>query len=153
VGGPLNGPFPAELAALPWAHPTLDADRAGRLRQHATGDRAGQPHGSFPRRVHFVPLAAVRDPALVPVEIARSIGLQDARGTPLLDHLGGYLARQGVLLILDNVEQVLPAGGFVADLIAVTGRIRILVTSRSPLRLSWEQEFSVAAAVGVNVRC
>ncbi len=38
---------------------------------------------AFPDGVHFVPLAAVRDPALVPVEIARSIGLQDARGTPL----------------------------------------------------------------------
>jgi non-specific serine/threonine protein kinase len=97
----------------------------------------------FPHGVYFGSLAAVRDPALVPVEIARSIGLQDARGTPLLDHLGGFLAQRGVLLILDNIEQVLAAGGFVADLLAVTVRPRILVTSRAPLRLSWEQEFPV----------
>ena len=93
--------------------------------------------------MHFVSLAAVRDPALVPVSIARGIGLQDARGTPLLEHLSGYLAERDVLLILDNFEQVLAARGFVADLLAATARPRILVTSRSPLHLSWEQEFPV----------
>ena len=98
---------------------------------------------AFQDGVHFVPLAAVRDPALVPVEIARCIGLQDARGTALLDHLGGFLAERDVLLILDNLEQVLGAGGFVADLLEATARPRILVTSRAPLRLSWEQEFAV----------
>src|SRR5262249_56737699 len=35
------------------------------------------------------------------------------------------------------------ARGFVADLLAATARPRILVTSRSPLHLSWEQEFPV----------
>ena len=97
----------------------------------------------FRHGVHFVSLAAVRDPALVPVSIARGIGLQDARGTPLLEHLSGYLVERDVLLILDNVEQVLAARGFVADLLAATARPRILVTSRSPLHLSWEQEFPV----------
>ena len=41
----------------------------------------------FPDGAHFVSLSSVRDPALVPVSIARGIGLQDARGTPLLEHL------------------------------------------------------------------
>jgi len=99
----------------------------------------------FPDGVHFVSLAAVRDPALVPVSTARGIGLQDARGTPLLEHLGGYLAERDVLVVLDNMEQVLAARGFVADLLAATTRPRILVTSRSPLHLSWEQEFAVPA--------
>ena len=97
----------------------------------------------FRHGAHFVSLAAVRDPALVPVSIARGIGLQDARGTPLLEHLSGYLAERDVLLILDNVEQVLAARGFIANLLAATARPRILVTSRSPLHLSWEQEFPV----------
>jgi predicted ATPase len=34
----------------------------------------------FPQGAHFVPLAAIRDPALVPVAVAQSIGLQDSRG-------------------------------------------------------------------------
>jgi predicted ATPase/DNA-binding CsgD family transcriptional regulator len=106
---------------------------------------AGRSPEDFPHGVHFVSLAAVRDPALVPVSTARGIGLQDARDTPLLQHLSGYLAERAVLLILDNMEQVLAARGFVADLLAATTRPRILVTSRSPLHLSWEQEFPVPA--------
>ena len=106
---------------------------------------AGRSPEDFPHGVHFVSLAAVRDPALVPVSTARGIGLQDARDTPLLQHLSGYLAERDVLLILDNMEQVLAARGFVADLLAATTRPRILVTSRSPLHLSWEQEFPVPA--------
>jgi predicted ATPase/DNA-binding CsgD family transcriptional regulator len=95
----------------------------------------------FPGGVHFVSLASSRDPALVPLSIARGIGLQDARGIPLLEHLSAYLAQRDVLLILDNMEQVLAARGFLADLLAATTRLRILVTSRAPLHLSWEQEF------------
>ena len=91
----------------------------------------------------FVPLAAVRDPALVPVEIAGGLGLQDSRGTPLLDHIVANLAGRDLLLVLDNMEQVLEAGGFVADLLAATERVRVVATSRSPLHLSWEQELPV----------
>ena len=98
---------------------------------------------AFVDGVHFVSLAAVRDPALVPVSIAQALGLQDARRGSLLAHLGGYLDDRHVLLVLDNVEQVLTASGFVGDLLATTTHLRILVTSRAPLHLSWEQEFPV----------
>ena len=91
----------------------------------------------------FVPLAAVRNPALVPVEIAGGLGLQDSRGTPLLDHIVANLAGRDLLLVLDNMEQVLEASGFVADLLAATERVRVVATSRAPLHVSWEQELPV----------
>src|SRR5215471_6549509 len=97
----------------------------------------------FGQGVHFVSLAAIRDPSLVPVSIAQSIGLQDARGRSLLEHLSGYVGDGDVLLVLDNFEQVLAAGGFVLDLLDATGRLRVLITSRSPLHVSGEQEFPV----------
>jgi predicted ATPase/DNA-binding CsgD family transcriptional regulator len=97
----------------------------------------------FGQGVHFVSLAAIRDPSLVPVSIAQSIGLQDARSRSLLEHLSGYVGGGDVLLVLDNFEQVLAAGGFVLDLLDATGRLRVLVTSRSPLHVSGEQEFPV----------
>lgn len=97
----------------------------------------------FAQGVHFVSLAAIRDPSLVPVSIAQGIGLQDARGRSLLEHLSGYVADGDVLLVLDNFEQVLAAGEFVSELLDATGRLRVLVTSRSPLRVSGEQEFPV----------
>jgi predicted ATPase/DNA-binding CsgD family transcriptional regulator len=93
--------------------------------------------------VQFVPLAAVRDPALVAASIAQSIGLQDARGQSLLEHVSSCLADRQVLLILDNFEQVLPAGDFVAELLGASSDLRIVVTSRSPLHVSGEQEFPV----------
>jgi len=97
----------------------------------------------FAQGVHFVSLAAIRDPSLVPVSIAQGIGLQDARGRSLLEHLSGYVGDGDVLLVLDNFEQVLAAGEFVSELLDATGRLRVLVTSRSPLHVSGEQEFPV----------
>ena len=97
----------------------------------------------FPEGVQFVSLAAIRDPSLVPVSIAQGIGLQDSRGGSLLEHISGYLGDGELLLVLDNFEQVLPAGVFVSELLAACARLRILVTSRSPLHLSGEQEFPV----------
>jgi non-specific serine/threonine protein kinase len=73
------------------------------------------------------------------------MGLQDSRDGPLLEHLSGYLGDRKLLLVLDNFEHVLAAGEFVQELLAGSTQLRILVTSRSPLRLSGEQEFPVPA--------
>jgi non-specific serine/threonine protein kinase len=99
--------------------------------------------GGFPDGVHFVPLAAIRDPSLVLASIAQSIGLQDARGGSLADHLSGYLGDRKLLLVLDNFEHLLPAGGFVQELLTRSSELRVLITSRAPLRVSGEQEFPV----------
>jgi non-specific serine/threonine protein kinase len=99
----------------------------------------------FPTGVYFVALAAIRDASLVPVSIAQSLGLQDARGGPLLEHLSGYVGDRKLLLVLDNFEHVLPAGEFVQELLTESTQLRVLVTSRSPLHLSGEQEFPVPA--------
>jgi len=104
---------------------------------------AARVEAEFRDGVRFVPLAAVRDPSLVPASIAQSIGLQDARGLSLLEHMTSCLADREVLLILDNFEHVLPAGEFVAELLGASSDLRILVTSRSPLHVSGEQEFPV----------
>jgi len=97
----------------------------------------------FAESVHFVSLADIRDPSLVPVSIAQGIGLQDARGGTLLEHLSRYVGGRRLLLVLDNFEQVLPAGEFVQQLLDESTQLRILVTSRSPLHVSGEQEYPV----------
>ena len=102
---------------------------------------------NFAQGVQFVSLAAIRDPSLVPVSIAQGIGLQDARGRSLLEHLSGFVGDGDVLLVLDNFEQVVAAGAFVSELLDATGRLRVLVTSRSPLHVSGEQEFPVPPLV------
>jgi non-specific serine/threonine protein kinase len=97
----------------------------------------------FPDGARFVALAAIRDPVLVPSAIAPSLGLQDSRDVPLVEHLAAYLAERTMLLVLDNFEQVLGGATVVADLLAAGTGTRIVVTSRVPLHLTGEQEFPV----------
>ena len=99
--------------------------------------------GDYPDGVFFVPLAPVRDPGLVPSTIAQSLGLQEARDRPLMDHLVSQLRERKILLVLDNFEHLLAAAPAVARLLRETGTLRILVSSRSSLRISGEQECPV----------
>jgi predicted ATPase/tetratricopeptide (TPR) repeat protein len=100
----------------------------------------------FPGGVYFISLALISDPNLVAPTIAQALGLREAGGKPLIEELKEHLRqshRSPTLLILDNLEQVLGAAPLVADLLEATPSAKILVTSRSLLRLYGEYEFSV----------
>src|SRR5580693_10232048 len=99
--------------------------------------------GDYPDGVCFVRLAPVRDPRLVPSSIAQGVGLPDPRGRRLAEHLVHYLRDRRVLLILDNFEHLLPAAPAVAELLSGAAGLRIVVSSRAPLRVSGEQECPV----------
>jgi predicted ATPase/class 3 adenylate cyclase len=81
--------------------------------------------------VWFVPLASVRDPQLIESTIARVLGGPD--------DLHEFLRGKRTLLVLDNLEQLLPGA---ADIV-VRLDARILATSRSRLNVAAEQEFPV----------
>jgi len=104
---------------------------------------AGEVAGEYPDGVFFVPLAPVRDPGLVPSTIAQSIGLQDARDRPLMEHLISQLRERQLLIVLDNFEHLLAAAPVVTRLLEEASAVRILVSSRSSLRVSGEQECPV----------
>src|SRR5215469_7356767 len=91
--------------------------------------------GDYPDGVYFVSLAPVQDPGLVPSTIAQSIGLQDPRDRPLMDHLVSQLRDRKLLLVLDNFEHLLAGVPVVTRLLQETSALRILVSSRSSLRL------------------
>jgi predicted ATPase/DNA-binding CsgD family transcriptional regulator len=97
----------------------------------------------YPDGVYFVRLAPVRDPGLVLSSIAQSIGLQDPRDRPLAEHLVSYLRDRKLLIVLDNFEHLLPAASAVAELLSGANDLRIVVSSRAPLRVSGEQECPV----------
>ncbi|MGH9053141.1 MAG: tetratricopeptide repeat protein [Acidimicrobiia bacterium] len=96
----------------------------------------------FPDGVYFVPLASLTDPDLVPSAILTQLELHQASGPPL-DALSAYLADKRMLLVLDNFEQILPAAVQVAGLLDRAQDLKVLVTSRAPLRIYGEQEFPV----------
>ena len=97
----------------------------------------------FPDGTVFVPLAPVGDPALVIPTVARSLGMAESGGQPLLEMLRSYLRDRRLLLVLDNFEQLLDASPPVARLLSACAGLTVLITSRAPLRLRGEQEYPV----------
>jgi predicted ATPase len=106
--------------------------------QVATGLREHFPAGIF-----FVPLADISGPDRVVSKIAEQVEVREGGSQPLLDNLKDYLRDRHMLLLLDNFEHVLPAASTVADLLAAAPWLKILVTSRAPLKLRAEHEFPV----------
>jgi predicted ATPase/DNA-binding XRE family transcriptional regulator len=94
-------------------------------------------------RVLFVPLAAIHDPALVASAIAEALGLANVTATDLPARARAVCAHQPTLLLLDNCEQVLDAAPLVANLVTSVASLRLLATSRAPLRVRGEREFLV----------
>jgi predicted ATPase/class 3 adenylate cyclase len=97
----------------------------------------------FTDGVFFVPLETVRDPDLVASRIAGEIALPETAGRSSRDLVVEWLGAKHVLLVLDNFEQVLDAGAIVADILRAAPGLKVIVTSRAPLRVSGEQEYPV----------
>jgi predicted ATPase/DNA-binding CsgD family transcriptional regulator len=97
----------------------------------------------FHGRVHFVTLALISDPDLVASTISKTLGLQESGQRPPLDSLKDYLREKSILLVLDNFEQILAAAPQLAELLASSAGLTILVTSRAPLQIRDEHEFPV----------
>ncbi len=91
----------------------------------------------------FVDLSAVNDPEQVPSAIAQALELREASGELIQDRLLGYLRKKETLLLLDTLERVLHAAPFISNLLTQCQHIKVLATSRAPLRLRQEQEFQV----------
>jgi predicted ATPase/class 3 adenylate cyclase len=92
---------------------------------------------------YLVALASIRDPALVLPTIARTLGLREQGNVPIAATLTDFVRDRTLLLLLDNFEHVLDAGPDVASMLASAPGLKLLVTSRAPLRLSAERVFPV----------
>jgi predicted ATPase/class 3 adenylate cyclase len=97
----------------------------------------------FHEGVFFVSLAAIRDPQLVVSAMAGTLGVKEEGGQPLLESLKSYLAERRMLLLVDNFEQVLEAAPMVTELLSSAPNLKVLATSRTPLRLYGEHEYPV----------
>ncbi len=64
----------------------------------------------FVEGVYFVPLASISDAGLVVNTINRVLGVKETGDLPPFDLLKSYIQDRHLLLLLDNFEQVLPAG-------------------------------------------
>ena len=97
----------------------------------------------FEDGVFFVALATITDAKLVPSTIAGPLGIKESAEQPLMETLKCYLHHKHLLLILDNFEQVLEGAPIVGELVAACPKLKVVATSRIPLRLYGEQEYPV----------
>jgi len=114
---------------------------AGKTRLALEVGRAMAVEGAT--RVVFVPLAAIGNPALVASATAEALGLSDVGSIDLPRRARIACADRATLLVLDNFEQLLDAAPLVAELLASVAPLRVLVTSRAPLRVRGEREYLV----------
>jgi len=69
--------------------------------------------------------------------------VKESSGKTLVDALKDFLGEKELLLVADNFEQILPAAGILAELLAAAPDLKILATSRALLHLKAEREFNV----------
>lgn len=97
-----------------------------------------------PDGVHLVELSELRDSALLGNTVATSLGLQEQsarwRVTALIEHIG----ERQMLIVLDNCEHLADACAVLVDsLLRECGQLRVLATSREPLRVGGESILTV----------
>ena len=96
---------------------------------------AGLASDAYPDGVWWVPLAPLRDPALVLATAAQTLGSRNG--------LAEHIADKQMLCLFDNFEQVVEAGPELAALLSDCPNLDVLVTSREVLRVPGEQAYPV----------
>jgi predicted ATPase/DNA-binding SARP family transcriptional activator len=94
--------------------------------------------------VWLIELADVRHPARVPQQVLSALRLPEAPGCDSMESLVGSLAHRDALVVLDNCEHLVAAcADLAATLLGACPGLRIVVTSREPLRVPGEATWVV----------
>jgi len=122
------------VSLAPLADPAAEGPTTAR--RLLTGDTGGGPG---------VPSAPISAPSLVASAIARAVGVRETPGgPPLAESVKDYLREKHLLLLLDNFEHVVSAAPLVGELLAASPRLKVLVTSRTSLRLREERVLPIS---------
>ena len=98
----------------------------------------------FPDGVHYVDLAPVTHPDVVPVAVARALGLPDQPGRSTVESAIRSIGDRRLLMVVDNCEHLLESAASVSnELLGACPALRLLATSREPLGVPGEVTFLV----------
>ncbi|HEY3163248.1 MAG TPA: adenylate/guanylate cyclase domain-containing protein, partial [Candidatus Limnocylindrales bacterium] len=98
----------------------------------------------FPHGTWFVDLAGLRDPGLLEAAIASTIGTRESPQLAIAEVLRLHLRDRSMLLVIDNLEQLLPdAADVIAALVRAAPHLHVLVTSRELMRIGGERGYAV----------
>ncbi|MEX1335332.1 MAG: NB-ARC domain-containing protein, partial [Candidatus Limnocylindrales bacterium] len=94
--------------------------------------------------VAFIPLADVLEAEGFMAALAAALDVKEAEERALGDGVISLIDDKKALLLLDNLEQIVAAAPEIARLVAACPGLRVVVTSRTPLRISAEREYPLA---------
>jgi hypothetical protein len=81
----------------------------------------------------YVDLAPITHPGVVPITVARALGLPDQPGRSTMESLLRFIGDRQMLMVLDNCEHLLDAtASVVVELLGACPALRVLATSREP---------------------
>jgi predicted ATPase len=100
--------------------------------------------GQFAVGAAFVSLETLTDTALTLETVARQLRVSTPPGQTLRDSLLAFLGPRRLLLVVDNVEQLLSAAPLVELILALAPGLKVLATSRGPLRIRGAKVVAVA---------
>jgi len=99
----------------------------------------------YPDGVALASLAPVSESRQVARTVASALGVRGSAGRPLLATLASAIGTRHILFVFDNCEHLIGASAQLAEtLLSACPRLRILATSREPLRVSGETVFRLA---------
>lgn len=99
----------------------------------------------FPDGITFVDLTPLADPGLIPIQIGRALGIEEeATGEALIEALLAAFSGRATLLLLDNFEHLLDGAPVVGDLLRGAPGLKVLATSREPLKLRGEHVYALS---------
>jgi len=97
----------------------------------------------FSGNVVFASMAAVVNVEDVIPTLANTLGIKEAEGRDLVKGISTVIGDRSALLVLDNLEQVIAVAPRVAELISNCPHLKIITTSRTPLKISAEHEYAL----------
>lgn len=105
---------------------------------------AKQVVAEYAEGVWYVDLAPITDPDVVPVVVARALGLPDQPGRSTMDTLLRFVRDRQMLVVLDNCEHLLDAcAELTVALLGTAPGLSLLATSREPIGVNGEATWRV----------
>jgi len=104
---------------------------------------AHQVSAELPDGAALIGFADVTDPAGFLPALGAALDVKEAEERSALDGIVALLADRAVLLVLDNLEQIVDAAPDIAELAVRCPAVKLLITSRVPLRIAAEHLYAV----------